>query len=323
MRKISPVALLLSISTIMSFAQSDADRLKLDKSKVIAKMDRLALAQLTVSYKLTTTAKAVGQEKSTGNVAGARVSAYLETTDGELTENDFQEITDYFYTYFQRQLKQNGVDTVAWTAIAATDFYNNGAVKDEEDKGKEEGGGGNTYITTSAHQGNKLHGKELGFAFGKIKKASAFCEQLGAVAGFFYVTLDFAEVLVNVDISTKTESLYYGTTTKKTKYTWAIDPTLHIYQSDLGYSLFWNKKDQSEIIPIGPHGIAGDVKYADNITEDVSKARTGLAKQFAFRKELTPVVIETTKEKYKAAAKKTLEKYADAFVVKSKQLKKD
>jgi hypothetical protein len=323
MKKLFALAAIFGLMNHLAIAQSDADRLKIDKSKVIGRMDRLAIAQLTVSYKMTTTAKAVGQDKSSGNIAGARVSAYLETTDGEMTDSDFQEITDYFYSYFQKQLKLNGIDTVAWGDIAATDFYKNGSVKEDEDKGKEEGSGGNTYVKSSAHNGNKLHGKELAFAFGKIKKASAFCEELGAVAGFFYFTLDFAEVLVNVELSSKEESLYYGTVTKKTKYTWAIDPTMHVYQSDLGFCLFWNKKDQSENIPIGPHGIAGDLKYAGNITEDVSKARTGLAKQFAFRKELTPVVIETTKEKYKAAAKKTLEKYADAFVVKSKQLKKD
>ena len=56
--------------------------------------------------------------------------------------------------------------------------------------------------------------------------------------------------------------------------------------------------------------------------EDVSKRRGTAAAMFAFRKEMTPVLIETTKMKYKEAAKKTLEKYADAFVAKTKLIQK-
>ena len=48
------------------------------------KLDRLALAQLTVNYKLTTMERTVGKDKSSGKMAGAKLSAYLETTDGDL-----------------------------------------------------------------------------------------------------------------------------------------------------------------------------------------------------------------------------------------------
>ncbi len=84
------------------------------------------------------------------------------------------------------------------------------------------------------------------------------------------------------------------------------------------FSYFWNKKSQSESLILRGE-IESGINYSDNIGEDVSKARTGLAKQFAFRKEMTPVVIETTREKYKNAAKKALEKYADEFVLLSQK----
>lgn len=64
--------------------------------------------------------------------------------------------------------------------------------------------------------------------------------------------------------------------------------------------------------------IESHTKYAESMTEDVSKARSGVAKQFAFRKELTPVLIQTTRDKYKTAAKKAMETYADALVEKIK-----
>lgn len=319
------VALIMLVSTLI-YAQSDADKFRVDKPKILSKLDNLALAQLTVNYKLTTTAKTVAKGNQ-GTVAGARVSAYLETTDGDLTDSDFQEVTNYFYSYFQKTLKSNGIDTVGWSTITATDFYKNAEKDDANDEDNKHDKGGNVWVTSTAHNGNVLHGRnELGFAFGKIKKGAAFSEQIGAPAGYFYLTVDFADIMVNLDIK---ETAYQdlgngwyrpGTTSKK--YSWAINPEMSVGQADPGFTLFWNKKSQGEIL-FQNKEFKGASGYHEKYSEDMSKARSGVAKQFAFRKELTPVLIETTREKYKAAAKKTLEKYADAFVVKCKQLKKD
>lgn len=304
---------------------SDADKLKVDKPKILSKLEKLALAQITINYKLITAAKTVTQEKKSGTTAGARITAFLETTDGELSTSDFQEISDYFYSYFQRKLKASGIDTVAWSTIASTDFYKNATDKDDEGKDDKNEKGGNTWITNTAHNGNILHGKsELGFAFGKIKKGATFCEEIGAPAGFFYLTVDFADVKVDLDISVKRdENMYYSKTTTKKTYSWGVDPTLlSVGQPEKGLTLFWNKKSQGEIL-FQHQDMETKFKYHDAMSEDPSKARSGLAKQFAFRKELTPFVIETTKAKYKEAAKKALEKYADAFVAKTQGLKKD
>jgi hypothetical protein len=62
--------------------------------------------------------------------------------------------------------------------------------------------------------------------------------------------------------------------------------------------------------------------YAESVSEDVSKARGGVAKAFAFSKELDPVLIITSREKYIAAAKKAVEKWADAFVARTVQMRK-
>lgn len=325
-KQITLLTIIVLISSVLSAQTTDADKFRIDKSKINSKLEKLALTQLTVSYKLTTTTKTQAQEKSSKMVAGARVTAYLETTDGELTDVDFQEVTDYFYSYFQKTLKENGIDTVAWSKITATDFYNSGKMENEE-KDTKDANDGNVWVTSTAHKGNILHGKELAFAFGKIKKASAFCEEIGAPAAFFYVTLDFADVMVNLDLKTVQQYNnsgfgYYSPQITQKKITWAINPEMRAGQSDLGFPLFWNEKSQSELIFQDKDIEAKGIKYHDTIGEDMTKARTGLAKQFAFRKELTPVLIQTTKDKYKEAAKKSLEKYADAYVAKVKQLKK-
>jgi hypothetical protein len=280
-------------------------------------MDKLALAQITINYKLTSTEK-TATKSNTGQVAGAKISAYLETTDGKLTDYDFQEITDYFYSYFQKKLKENGIDTIAWNTITGTDFYKTGI--EDTDKNKKEKSE-NVWVTSTANKGNILYGGGIAFAFGKIKKASKFCEQIGAPAGFFHLTVDFADLMVNLDMKTTTSSnYYYSKTTTKKNYKWAVNPEMSVtpfIPSVLGgnNSLFWNEKSQCESLWLRNDIVAG-VKYADAANEDASKLKNN---GWAFNKEMTPVVIETTKEKYKAAAKKALEKYADAFIAKSKE----
>jgi hypothetical protein len=304
----------------LSFAQGDGEKFQIStggtfgKPKIIPKLTKLALAQITVNYKITTEERVIGKEKRSGSVAGAKVTAYLQTTDGDLTENDLQEVTDYFYSYFQRKLKSSGIDTVGWSTIAATDFYKSNKVEEEKDGGER---AGNVWVTRTANNGNTIYGGGLGFAFMKLKRASKFCDEIGAPAVSFYVTLDFADVMVNVDIKTSnSSSLYYTTKTRSTKFKSAVNPEMKVVTSNQ-FSLFWNGKVQAESLMLTQdlESVGG---YSDNISEDASKGRSGLAKAFAFRKEMTPVVIETTREKYKATAKKALEKYADAFVEKAK-----
>jgi hypothetical protein len=289
------------------------------KPKIIPEMDKLALAQITIRYKVTSTAKAVGKDGSYGTVAGAKISAYLETTDGPLTSEDFQEVTDYFYSYMQKQLKANGIDTIAWSTIAATDFYQNGAEK--PDKGKTSQNE-NVWMTSSAHKGNELYGGGIAFVMGKAKRAGAFCEQLGAPAAFLYLTVDFADVMVGIEISTSKESnMFYSKTTEKKKYSWAVRPETKVMAMTptSGFSLFWNEKNQAETL-IQRKDIDSGATYHTNIDEDRSKLKNSM---WAFRKEMTPIVIETTRERYKAAAKKALEKFADTFVSQRKDMKKN
>ena len=327
MKNLITSILIFGAFSIAAFGQSDADKIQISTGGTFAKpkifnkdLSKLAIAQITINYKLTSTAKIIGKDKKAGTVAGAKLSAYLETTDGELTATDFQEISNGFYVYFQEKLKANNIQTVDWSVITATDFYNNEKAKEDKKVSRNE----NVWVTTNANNGNVLYNGGVAFAFGKMKKASKFCEEIGAPAGFFHLTVDFADLLLDLEMSSATSSnMFYSTTTKRKKYSWAVNPTMKVESpiSLIGqpnFSLFWNEKTQSDS-SILTDGIMGTVKYADSAVEDSSKLKNSL---FAFRKEMQPVVIETTKAKYKAAAKEALERYADAFIAKALQMKK-
>lgn len=319
------LSLIIALLAFAGIAQAQDDASKLEvvvggtfgKPKIIPNATKLALAQITINYKITSTAKVVSREKSTGAIAGAKLTAFLETTDGKLTEADFQEITDHFYHYFQRKLKENGVDTVAWSTIAGTEFYK---TADEKAPGGEQGGTANVGFTRSAHNGNIMYGGVIGFAFGKIKKASSFCEEIGAPAAFLYLNVDFADILLDVDIKSSTYSGYYSITkTREWKYNSAVLAKVMVTPSDgNSNSLFWNEKSGSEGLLVRGD-ISANTQYADEVSQDQSRMKNSM---WAFSKEMKPVVIETTREKYKAAAKASLERYADAFVQMQKSLKK-
>lgn len=317
MRIKETIGIILILAGYLSNAQSDAEKLQVSaggsfaKAKIVPNPKALALAQVTIQYKLASTAKTVGKDKSSGSMAGARITAYLETTDGELSAADFQELTDYYYNYQQQKLKEAGIDTVAWSVITSTDFYKGGSEKVDLDP--------SDGYSITAHGGNILYNGGVAFAFGKIKKASRFCEEIGAPAGFLYLTVDFADVFINVDIKVShEENQFYSKTTTKKNYKWMVTPGLNVTPTTAkSISLFWNEKSQSESMWL-KGDIKGGADYADDVSEDPSKLKSNFAKMWAFRKEVDPIVIQTTREKYKAAAKVALEKYAEAFVARTK-----
>lgn len=306
-------------------AQADALKIAVGgsfaKPKIMPKLEKFGIAQITVNYKLTTTESTIGKEKATGKMAGAKVTAYLETTDGELTTADFQEVTDHFYSYFQKKLKASGVDTVGWNTITATDFYK--GADDKTQSNEEEKKNGQVWVTCNANQGNTIYGGGIAFTFGKAKKAERFCKEIDAPAGFFYVTVDFADIMVHVDIKTKQPNypsgFYPYTKTTTFKYNAATKPDMRVTPSNMGMTLLWNEKSQAESI-YPEKDIPSNFTYHTAVNQDPSRIKNRL---FNFAKAMDPVVIETTRENYKTAAKKALEQYADAFVAKARELKKD
>lgn len=168
------------------------------KPKILNHMENLAIPQVTINYKLTTTERVTSKDKGSGQIAGAKITAYLETTDGELTTADFQEVSDYFYSYFQKALKAGGIDTLAWSKIIAEDFYKEADEKKaDEDQAKK---GGQVWVANNANNGNTIYGGKTGFAFGKGMRAVKFAKALDAPTGYFYLTVDFADVTVGLDI---------------------------------------------------------------------------------------------------------------------------
>jgi len=288
------------------------------KPKILNHLENLAIPQITINYKLTTTERVTTREKGSGQTAGAKITAYLETTDGQLSTADFQEVSDHFYDYFYKKLKAAGIDTIAWSKITAEDFYKESDEKKaDEDQEKR---GGQVWVSNNARGGNTIYGGKIGFAFGKGMRAVKFAKALDAPTGYFYLTVDFADVTVGLDIKSGTHEGYYSVTkTVNYKYDAAVRPNMKITTNELGMSMLENGKGVVENLTLNEE-IESNTKFHTAVNEDQSRMKNN---PFRFAKEMKPVVVETTKAQYKAAAKKALEKYADAFVAKVKIMKKD
>lgn len=305
-------------------AKKNAELLKIGvggtfaKPKIMKSMDNLAIAQITVNYKLSTTEKTVVKDKGSGQIAGSKVSAFLETTDGELSTADFQEVSDYFYQYFQRELKKNGIDTVAWNTITASDFYKEADEKkaDEEQEKKN----GQVWVSNNANKGNTIYGGKIGFTFGKGMRAVKFAKALDAPVGYFYLTIDFADVVMNMDMKVTKEERWLDVKTTTTKnYNARVKANMKVTTNELGLTMLENGKGVVENISLSEE-LESNAPYEAKAYQDPARLKNNL---FRFAKEMNPVIVETTRSEYKAAAKKACEKYADAFVAKAVMMKKD
>lgn len=306
------------------------------KAKILKKTNKLVLAQVAVAFKQMTT-KAVQMTekkrtlfgKSPGKSATASVTAYLETTDGELNDNDYLEVTNHFHNYFQVKLKEAGIDTVAWAGISNTEFFKDN-LKEKEDDNEEEKSKGNSWVTYNAYNGALFFKKPTQLAFLRLKKAAKLCDEFDGPALFINTTVDFADLDVAVDVKT---SGYKSTWTPNSSQTTTMKSETKVrafmkipaLTDRAEYSYLINEKQAAESISIA-NELPAEVDYATSLVEDPERA-TKRSKFFSVslskKMESDPVVISTTREKYKAAAKKALEKYADAFIAKLLQLKKD
>jgi hypothetical protein len=294
----------------------DADKLSIlpggspGDPKILHKINKLAVVQVTVLYKLSTNARILEREKDPSAPPAPRTTAYLEATNGELNAAELQDVTDHFYYYLQHKLKSAGIDTVGWNDIESMDFYSEFA--DEEDTTEERGS--NVWIPSNAHAGNLLYGGHVIFTSTKSRKASLLCEALAAPAGFFHLTVDFVDVLENP--KAKNIILPASYVSIESNDGPAVRPQIRVAPSGMGNSLFWDEKEQWEVVVV-TDDIESGLRYHTAISQDSTKITNK-----AFAMPMNPLVIETTREQYKAAARMALERYADAFVEKVQQLKR-
>ncbi|WP_290799161.1 hypothetical protein [Flavihumibacter sp. UBA7668] len=340
-------AMLLAASPLM--AQVNPDALKIvgggamGKKTIVPKIESLAFPQVTILYKTATTREmfknergALGGRKHGGGSVAGRVTSYLDITDVELTQEDYQQLTNGFYTYLLAACNKEGIKTVDWATVASQDFYKDQEDKKEEEKMQQESQRrGQVYTTVNAYEGNTLLNYDptktmnLGFAFGRAKKASRFSDDLKADLAIVHLVVDFADIKMDGDVKTSqyTRSLapfvYRITKTRDFSFNSTVEENVKVLGGTAwdgkpigGRIFFYNEKMQTDQI-LFDSDISADVKFATNVTQDPTKKVLN-KKENIFAKDFNavPVVVSTTKSAYISAVKKALENFADSFVKK-------
>ena len=320
------------------------------KPKLVPALDKLAVAQATVIFKQATTEEFLenergnfGGRKSGGSTVTGRLTAYLETSDGDLTDADFQDITDHFYSYFTKKLNENNIKTVEWDKIKATSFYQDYNDKNDILKTNEElKKNGQIAQFFNANKGNTLRhydparSMNLAFAMGKQKKSVNFSEEMNATVLLLHAVLDFADIILDGDIKSGESTTYLGagstrvTKTKEFKFNSTVIANVKVSaETDWdgkymgGENYFLNEKNGYEFIKLNQN-ISSDEKFATEVSKDPNKAvlKRGVFLPLGKNFKAVPVVVVTTRDKYITAAKKALENYSDgmiAFMIESRK----
>lgn len=308
------------------------------KPKILKELDKIAITQASVYFKTATTREvletergAFGGRKSGGGAVAGTITAYLDFSDEEMTEADYQALADDFYDYLNKKLQENKVQTIEWASITAAAFYKEDG-EDVKDVSKDYDAmkrKGQLYYHINAKQGKTLlkhsitGGMNIGFAFGKLKRASKYTKELDAPMAMLHLTVDFADIFLDGEVSTGTSTEYQaGGITKITKNkNWKMNANVAAnlkVAANGGNTTLFNEKMISESLTVAKD-INSNLVFASSVKEDAGMEKLK-KKDNIFAKDfnMNPVVITTTKEKYKAAAQKALHNYADLFVAKIK-----
>ncbi|HRN80234.1 MAG TPA: hypothetical protein PLU07_06245 [Ferruginibacter sp.] len=308
------------------------------KPTILKGMKQIAIAQNTVIFKTISTRdllknerNAIGGRKSGGASVKAKVSAYLEFSDSEPTIEDYQKLTDDFHAYLNQKFAEAGITNVDWNTISNHNFYtSNNKDKDKEESPEVTVKSEHGYYMVNANHGNTLikyrpfgTGMNVGFAFGKAKKAADFTEDVNAPVIYMHTVVDFCDLDLSASVKTEKEYGYTKITTlKKYKADGSIAPNVKIAGwsnwngTNMGGRIIVTEKMKTDTYMFN-NDIASGVRYANEVVQDESKMNKkkplfGLS--MAKKMDLIPVAVVTTKAQYMLAAKKALENFADQWV---------
>ncbi len=330
------------------------------KPGILKDMTKLAIPQATIIFKTATTKDylknerggLLGGRKSLGGTVTGKITAYLEITDGELNQDDYQQIADQFYAYLTKRLNESGITTVDWSTITGKDFYQAGEDDADDDKTrKNDEKKGQIYTMVNANKGKTITTYDpsrtfnLGFAGMKIKRAANFSEELGAPVLYLHTVVDFVDLLLEGDVQTGTNVKYEWMNNPITKTDFGlyeIKTSFKNYQMNAkaapnvkvagwttwdgksmgGRLMFNNDRSKTDLYTFNTD-IPSFTDFAVELTQDPNRKILN-KRDNIFAKDIryVPVVVATTKAKYMNAAQKALENFADALVYQVKVSKK-
>jgi hypothetical protein len=311
--------------------------------KVLDGVKKLALPQTNVLFKRGTTTTilqtergAFGGRKSGGKAVQVRQVAYLEFTDGDMTDAEFTELATYCNTAIENKAKAAGIEVVAWNAIEAAPTYKEFDA-DNDDMANNTPTSDQIYRSYNANNGRMISKynptKFMSglVAYGKQKKINRLAEELGdATLIVQTLVVDFVDIKLEADVKSGTSETALGgglyRVTNWSNYKADGDLFANIKLSgakgpngavETSRVMFFDHRNTIASAYLGLD-IPSLLPYASDMANDQNKTEIKAKRDNVFAKDFNgvPKVIKSTKEAYKLAVKKVFDYYADIVIAK-------
>ena len=277
-----------------------------------------------------------GAAKTHGASMSAELTAYLVFSDGEPSDAEYQKVVDDFYVYLNKKLDEKGIKTTPWQTFANSNLYTQLRGEKEDDKTSEEmTSRGNAWKIITAYNGPRAirynpmnHNYNAPAVRGTVRLSNYGKDVKVSTVAALNIVVDFADIYLDGDVRSGVANRTFSTVTwEKSEVKYDVSPRVKVTGRHTGGNqifLFPANRQFEEVYSINDIRSPQEFNATVSQDEEKIKKRSWLVPQISIgmKHDITPFVVETTKEEYFNHVKKALESYADKLAIAFSNAKK-
>lgn len=345
----SLILLLVILISLSGYSQEKAEFKRLGDRKIeginlMKNMNNISVIQATVLFQNVTKRGifenergVFGAAKTHGASMSAELMAYLVFSDGEPTDAEYQKVVDDFYVYLNKKLDEASIKTIAWNQFASSKLYSDLKGDKEDTKTSEEmTKKGNAWKIFTAYNGPRAirynpmnHNYNAPAVRGTVRLSNYGKDVDASTIATLNIVIDFADIYLDGDVKSGAydEFNIRTVTWKKSEVKYSVNPHIRVAgRHNGGNQIFVFPKNRKFEEVYSAADVRASQPLTANVTQDEEKIkkRSWLVPQITIgqKHDITPFVVETTKEEYFKHVKLVLEKYAEELATSFKNAKK-
>jgi len=266
-----------------------------------------------------------GAAKTHGASMSAELTAYLIFSDGEPTDAEYQKVVDDFYVYLNKKLDEKGIKTTPWQSFANSTLYTQlGGEKEDEKLTEEMTRRGNAWKIVTANNGPRAirynpmnHYYNAPAVRGTVRLSNYGKDVKVSTIAALNIVVDFADIYLDGDVKSGVSERTFSTVTwQQSEVKYDVSPRVKVTGRHTGGNqvfLFPSNRQFDEVYSMTDVRAPKEFNATVSQDEEKIKRRSWLAPRISIgqRHDITPFVVETTKEEYFNNVKLALERYAD------------
>lgn len=266
-----------------------------------------------------------GAARTHGASMSAELNAYLVFSDGEPSDAEYQKVVDDFYVYLNKKLDEKGIKTTPWQSFANSTLFTQLRGEKEDVKTSEEmTRSGNAWKIITAYNGPRAirynpvnHYYNAPAVRGTVRLSNYGKDVKVSTVAALNIVVDFADIYLDGDVrSGVTERTFSTVTWQQSEVKYDVSPRVKVTGRHTGGNqifLFPANRQFDEVYSMTDVRAPQEFMATVSQDEEKIKRRSWLVPRISTgqRHDITPFVVETTKEEYFKNVKEALERYAD------------